>query len=91
MAEKQYQRTRYGYTLVNDRIQENRAEQDVLAIIDRMTKAGHNAPEIADELNRRGYLTRAGTEWTGTNIRALWHRRGRPAPEKESGQPVSRF
>ena len=43
-------------------LEEDPAEQDVLRI--RQPKAaGRTMREIADELNRQGYVTRRGTAW----------------------------
>jgi hypothetical protein len=44
-------------------LEEDPAEQDVLARIRALKAAGHTMRQIADELNRQGYTTRRGTAW----------------------------
>ena len=45
------------------RLEEEPAEQDILARIRQLKAAGHTTRQIADELNRQGYTTRRGTAW----------------------------
>ena len=55
----------FGFRLAEDgsRLEENQAEQDILARIRQLKAAGHTLREIAEELNRQGYTTRRGTAW----------------------------
>jgi DNA invertase Pin-like site-specific DNA recombinase len=55
----------FGYRLAADgrQLEEDAAEQDILARMRRMKAAGHTTRQIAEELNRQGYVTRRGTAW----------------------------
>ena len=55
----------FGCRLAADgvRLEDDPAEQDVLARIRSLKAAGHTLREIAAELNRQGYRTRRGTAW----------------------------
>jgi DNA invertase Pin-like site-specific DNA recombinase len=55
---------RFGFRMAEDgRLEEDPAEQDVLARMRELKAAGRTVREIADELNRQGYTTRRGTSW----------------------------
>lgn len=69
---------RYGYKIVDDEILPEPTEQHILREITRLTKANKSSGEIAETLNTSGYRTRNKTLWTGSHIRNLWHRRGKP-------------
>jgi DNA invertase Pin-like site-specific DNA recombinase len=47
----------------NGLLEEDPAEQNVLARIRELKSSGRTVREIADELNRQGYMTRRGTAW----------------------------
>jgi DNA invertase Pin-like site-specific DNA recombinase len=55
----------FGYRMAPDghSLETDSAEQDILARIHELKAAGHTTREIADELNRQGYVTRRGTAW----------------------------
>jgi DNA invertase Pin-like site-specific DNA recombinase len=55
----------FGYRMAGDSrsLEEDPAEQDILARIHELKAAGHTTRQIADELNRQGYVTRRGTAW----------------------------
>ena len=55
----------FGFRLAVDgrRLEEDAAEQDILARMRELKAAGRTTREIADELNRQGYVTRRGTAW----------------------------
>ena len=54
----------FGFRMADGaRLEEDPAEQDVLARIQRLKAAGRTMRQIADELNRQGYTTRRGTAW----------------------------
>ena len=55
----------FGFRLAGDgcRLEEEPAEQDILAHIRELKAAGHTTRQIAEELNRQGYTTRRGTAW----------------------------
>ena len=54
----------FGFRMAEDgRLEEDPAEQDVLARMRELKAAGRTVREIADELNRQGYTTRRGTAW----------------------------
>ena len=62
---------RYGYRLAVGEIQKDPTEQEILGLIARETKAGHNSVQIADLLNELGYRIRTGAEWSGMDVRHL--------------------
>lgn len=67
----------YGYDLHEDGIQllPNATEQNALALIRRLRAEGHTLQSIADELQRRGYLTKTGNRtWTTCTILKLTKR-----------------
>ena len=70
---------RYGYRLADGEIQKDPTEQEILGLLARETKAGHNSVQIADLLNDLGYRTRTGAEWSGMAVRHLRMREGRRA------------
>ena len=45
------------------RLEDDPAEQDILARIRSLKAAGYTMRQIAEELNRQGYSTRRGTAW----------------------------
>jgi hypothetical protein len=55
----------FGYRIAGDgrSLEEEPAEQDILARIHELKAVGHTTRQIADELNRQGYVTRRGTAW----------------------------
>jgi len=55
----------FGFRMAEDgeRLEEDPAEQDVLARIRALKAAGRTMRQIADELNRQGYTTRRKTAW----------------------------
>ena len=55
----------FGFRLAGDgrQLEEDAAEQDTLARMRAMKAAGHTTRQIAEELNRQGYVTRRGTAW----------------------------
>jgi site-specific DNA recombinase len=55
----------YGYRLAADKrhVEAEPGEQAVLQRIQRLRKSGKSLRKIADELNKRGLRTRAGTPW----------------------------
>ena len=55
----------FGFRMAEDGtlLEEDPAEQDVLRRIRQLKAAGRTMREIADELNRQGYVTRRGTAW----------------------------
>jgi site-specific DNA recombinase len=55
----------FGFRLAEDgkRLEEEPAEQDILARIRELKAAGHTTRRIAEELNRQGFTTRRGTAW----------------------------
>ena len=55
----------FGFRLAEDgkRLEEEPAEQDILARIRELKAAGHTTRQIAEELNRQGFTTRRGTAW----------------------------
>jgi DNA invertase Pin-like site-specific DNA recombinase len=55
----------FGFRMTEDgsRLEQDPAEQDVLARIHELKASGRTLREIADELNRQGYKTRRGTAW----------------------------
>jgi DNA invertase Pin-like site-specific DNA recombinase len=55
----------FGYRIAQDgrNLEEEPAEQDILARIHELKASGNTTREIADELNRQGYVTRRGTAW----------------------------
>jgi DNA invertase Pin-like site-specific DNA recombinase len=54
----------FGFRMGEDELlEEDAAEQGVLARMRELKAAGHTLREIADELNRQGYTTRRGTAW----------------------------
>jgi DNA invertase Pin-like site-specific DNA recombinase len=44
-------------------LEEDPAEQDILARIRQLKAAGNTTRQIAEELNRQGFTTRRGTAW----------------------------
>lgn len=78
MEEKRPSNLPYGYVKTPDgEIAKEPGEQEILAEIERHTKAGLSSSKIAALLNDDGHRTRHGTEWKSTNIRYLWKTRGR--------------
>ena len=55
----------FGFRLAEDgrRLEEEPAEQDILARIRELKAARHTTRQIAEELNRQGFTTRRGTAW----------------------------
>jgi DNA invertase Pin-like site-specific DNA recombinase len=55
----------FGLNVTQDghSLEEDPAEQDILTRIHELKAAGHTTRQIADELNRQGYVTRRGTAW----------------------------
>jgi site-specific DNA recombinase len=54
----------FGFRMAEDvRLEEDPAEQDILARIRQLKAAGHTTRQIAEELNRQGFTTRRGTAW----------------------------
>ena len=55
----------FGFRIAGDghSLEEEPAEQDILARIHELKAAGNTTRQIADELNRQGYVTRRGTAW----------------------------
>ena len=55
----------FGFRLAGDgrQLEEDAAEQDILARMRHMKAAGHTTRQIAEELNRQGYTTRRETAW----------------------------
>jgi site-specific DNA recombinase len=63
----------FGFRLAEDGslLEEDPAEQGVLARIRELKAAGHTLQEIADELNRQGFRTRRGTAWRFQYVAAV--------------------
>ena len=61
----------YGYELAADRrtLQPNPTEQEALTILRDCWRAGFSMQAIAEELNRRGGATRAGSAWRFAIVR----------------------
>ena len=55
----------FGFRMAGDgrSLEEEPAEQDILTRIHELKAAGNTTRQIADELNRQGYVTRRGTAW----------------------------
>ena len=55
----------FGFRVASDGVQlePDAAEQDILGRMRRMKAEGHTTRQIAEELNRLGYVTRRGTAW----------------------------
>ncbi len=55
----------FGFRLAGDgsRLEKDPAEQDILARIEDLRSLGYTLREVADELNRQGFVTRRGTAW----------------------------
>jgi DNA invertase Pin-like site-specific DNA recombinase len=55
----------FGFRLAEDgkRLEEEPAEQDILARIRELKAARYTTRRIAEELNRQGFTTRRGTAW----------------------------
>ena len=55
----------FGYEITNDGVHlvENSAEQRIITVIRKLRNAGHSLRAVADELNRRGFMTRRGSQW----------------------------
>lgn len=55
----------FGYRLAKDgrQLEEDAAEQNILGRMRRMKADGYTTRQIAEELNRQGYVTRRGTAW----------------------------
>ncbi|HET8547603.1 MAG TPA: recombinase family protein [Bryobacteraceae bacterium] len=60
----------YGFRVARDcrHLEEHPAETEVLRILMRMIIADRGLSQTADELNVRGYRTRAGEEWRPTDL-----------------------
>jgi DNA invertase Pin-like site-specific DNA recombinase len=56
---------RFGYRMAADglHLEEDPAEQDILARMQSLKATGHTTRQIAAELNRQGFTTRRGTAW----------------------------
>jgi DNA invertase Pin-like site-specific DNA recombinase len=54
---------RFGYRMAEDglHLEEDPAEQDILARMQALKATGHTTRQIAAELNRQGFTTRRGT------------------------------
>ena len=63
----------YGYSLSDDgiHIEENPAEQEVIAEIKRLSAAGLNLPAICGELERKGYTTRTGKTFLPVQVQRV--------------------
>ena len=63
----------YGYELAADgrTLQPNATEQSALTILRDCRHAGFSMKAIAEELNRRGCATRAGSAWRFEYVRSL--------------------
>jgi DNA invertase Pin-like site-specific DNA recombinase len=63
----------FGYRLAADgRLLESEPiEQQTLAVIQLLRRGGASLRAVADELNRRGLLTRARTPWRFEYVRSL--------------------
>ena len=55
----------FGYAVDSDGVHlvENSAEQRIITVIRKLRNAGHSLRAVADELNRRGFMTRRGSQW----------------------------
>jgi hypothetical protein len=60
----------YGFRIAGDcrHLEEDPGETEVLRIVLRMIVADRGLSHTADELNTRGYRTRAGDEWKPTDV-----------------------
>ena len=63
----------YGYRLSDDdiHIEENPAEQEVIAEIKRLSAAGLNLPAICRELERKGFTTRTGRAFLPVQVQRV--------------------
>ena len=71
----------FGYRLASDgrTLQADEHEARVAGLIADLRTQGLSMPAIADELNRRGLLTRAGTPWRFEYVRGILNRASRSA------------
>jgi site-specific DNA recombinase len=55
----------FGFQLATDRerLEPNPAEQTIIGKVCELREANYSLRQIADELNRQGYLTRSGSAW----------------------------
>jgi len=63
----------YGYRLSGDgiHIEENPAEQEVIAEIKRLSAAGLNLPAVCGELERKGFTTRTGKAFLPVQVQRV--------------------
>lgn len=80
---------------VVDRPDGARAHQthaNAVSVIQEMARAGRNGREIADELNKRGYKTGQGSQWTRPRVNAIisGHKLRRETQSKTASRRASR-
>lgn len=66
----------FGYRLAKDGVHlvEAPAEQEALALILKLREDGFSYGKIAAELNLKGYMTKAGSEWKPVQVRRVCKR-----------------
>ena len=71
----------FGYSLAQDgrTLEANAEEASVIETIRTLREQGHSMPAIAEELNRGGVRTRAGSPWRFEYVRRVLKRITRTA------------
>ena len=68
-------RSPYGYTALNHQLVIIPEQAEVVRVIFKLKDRGCKFREICEELNRRGYKTRSGTEWLPSSLQVILNNR----------------